>query len=411
MKFINVSECYGEPLEGVRELVEGKTLMSRGEQKFFMQFMKEDRPKKILEIGSNQGGTTAIILHAIEKLQLSAVLHSVDISNFEDTMRHTVDHSLGVVCPHWNQESWKIYCNTTVAGVVDEIGSDIDFCILDAAHSLPGEVLDLITILPYLKDGTIVVLHDIRLGSRGMRRNAIATNILFSTVVAEEKFLPLDDLGNIMNIAAFRITKTTRAHIHNLIQALSLPWAYSVSEAHWNLYTKVVRAHYADQYDFFLKSCTYGQKTGTSTVNNWDFEKQKQLLTKNGSVELDETNQNCVVFWGYGGEMQRILRNQAPWYIGGLLSENSAKQYLALRNRQYFVDAKLESPPNVHKPEFIKTLKETLVAVIITPVDESICNEIKKELLEMEILSEKIFFAKDFLLGEKETLNYPTGVL
>lgn len=181
--------------------------------------MKDDRPKKILEVGTNMGGTTAIVLHTIEKLKLNAELYSVDLGDFEKIMRETIDTSLGVVCPDWNQKAWNIYCNTTVAGVLDEIGGDIDFCILDVAHALPGEVLDILCILPYLKDSTVVVLHDVRLGTRGMRRNAIATNILFSSVVAKEKFLPLNDAGEIMNIAAFRIDNSTREHIHNLIQA------------------------------------------------------------------------------------------------------------------------------------------------------------------------------------------------
>ena len=44
--------------------------------------------------------------------------------------------------------------------VIDEIGSDIDFLILDTLHIVPGEILDFLVCLPYLTKDAIVVLHD-----------------------------------------------------------------------------------------------------------------------------------------------------------------------------------------------------------------------------------------------------------
>jgi len=103
--------------------------------------------------------------------------------------------------------------------VIDEIGGDIDFVILDTVHYTPGELLDFLVMLPYLKDNAIVVLHDVALNQRNNRLHkpdAHATGLLFSAVVAEEKFLNYKSMGKYPNIGAFRINKQTRSNIKNI---------------------------------------------------------------------------------------------------------------------------------------------------------------------------------------------------
>lgn len=112
-------------------------------------------------------------------------------------------------------------------------------------------------------------------------------------------------------------------------------------------------------------------------------------------------------FGGYGGIMNRTLEQQKPWYFLSLASADLRKQYLSLQSRRYFVDA---DPAIVNTLESIMTLGENMVAVIITPENIAIQDAIKKELEKMEIPSEKVFLIDDFILGEKTTLNYPTGV-
>lgn len=406
MKFINARTCYEAPLEGVSELVKGKTLMTEGQQKFFLEFMKEERPTKILEIGTNVGGTTAVILHAMEKLKLNAQLHSVDLGDYEATMRKTVDESLGVVCPDWNQEGWNIYCKTTVAGVLEEIGQGIDFCILDAAHMVPGEILDFLTILPFLKEGTVVVLHDVRLSQRGVRRTGIATNVLFSAVVASEKYLPMNDSGVYMNIAAFRVGALTREHIPNVIQLLSLPWAYTMGQKHLDDYRVMWEKYYPEWADYIQQTCDFGCSMGTDPVGNWDYEKTKALLTADLSHDLGDGNERCIVFMGYGEDMFLLSEQyMTHCYFSPLAGEKLANDYQKIKNRCLYVD--LERKPEYQ--DYLQELGENMVAVILIP--EEAQTQLKEALVNMGIASEKVFLPKDFVLGEKESLNYPTGVL
>jgi len=128
--------------------------MNEFESAFLCGSLKKFRPKKILEVGVAGGATTAIILQALEDLGEPYEMHSVDVaekfysdnskpSGFLATLakekifgklRGTHEFHLGKVLPQ----------------VIDEIGGGIDFVVLDTVHKLPGEVLDLLAMLPYL---------------------------------------------------------------------------------------------------------------------------------------------------------------------------------------------------------------------------------------------------------------------
>ena len=55
----------------------------------------------------------------------------------------------------------KAYTGNTTAAFIEEIGGDIDFVFIDTAHVMPGEVLNMIEIFPFLKKGAIIAFDDI----------------------------------------------------------------------------------------------------------------------------------------------------------------------------------------------------------------------------------------------------------
>ena len=44
---------------------------------------------------------------------------------------------------------------------LDKLNIKFDFLFLDTTHYTPGEIINLIEIMPFLNEGPIVVLHDI----------------------------------------------------------------------------------------------------------------------------------------------------------------------------------------------------------------------------------------------------------
>ena len=60
---------------------------------------------------------------------------------------------------------FKVLCFLYILSI--GLAFDIDFIIIDTVHFMPGEFLTFLTALPQLKDGCIVVLHDIHLNMVG----------------------------------------------------------------------------------------------------------------------------------------------------------------------------------------------------------------------------------------------------
>ena len=78
--------------------------------------------------------------------------------------------------------------------------------------------MDFLAILPYLKDGAIVCLHDVAMQQYFYDApDAHATGVLFAAVSGEKylSFVPknLNPTDEYPNIAAFRVTEETRKNI------------------------------------------------------------------------------------------------------------------------------------------------------------------------------------------------------
>lgn len=144
----------------------------------------------------------------------------------------------------------ELYLGKYLPQIIDEIGDDIDFVILDTVHSLPGEVLDFPVMLPYLKDGAIVVLHDVRHNQyRPKVWHGYATAVVLSAVTSEEKFLNFEPEAEnrpycYSNIAAFSISQRTREYIENLFFSLVITWHYVPDEKQLGIYREFYKEHY-----------------------------------------------------------------------------------------------------------------------------------------------------------------------
>ena len=58
-------------------------------------------------------------------------------------------------------KKWKLYIGNTTSSFIEDIGGNIDFVFIDTAHVMPGEVLNIIEILPFLKKNAIIAFDDI----------------------------------------------------------------------------------------------------------------------------------------------------------------------------------------------------------------------------------------------------------
>lgn len=229
------------------------TEMRDWELGFLCGLIKTYLPQKIVEIGVAAGGTSTVILNCLRKLALQPEFHSIDISEkfYRDSKLETgyllkgylENNDIDFVIDH------KFHLGCCSVDVLDNIvGRNIDFLILDTMHILPGEILDFLACLPYLKNGAVVVVHDIALSHISRDSfDAFATKILMDVVNAD-KLYQVNPEFEMPTIGAFQITEETRKDIINVFAALAINWSYMPDQESIDKYRK----HYERFYD---KSC------------------------------------------------------------------------------------------------------------------------------------------------------------
>ena len=207
------------------KLVPERTIseMTYLERCFLNGIIRQTKPKKILELGVSAGGSSAIILNAIKDFD-NAKLYSVDytekwyVDNSKD-VGFIIDEKFSNL-----KNKWKLYTEGTAAKFMEEIGGEIDLCLIDTMHVNPGEFLDFLIVLPYLKKNAILILHDIALHYSNKFR---ATNgILFSCLKGKKLSFNEGLWNRFANIGAVILDENIKDNILDYLYLLTLPFEY-----------------------------------------------------------------------------------------------------------------------------------------------------------------------------------------
>ena len=166
---------------------------------------------------------------------------------------------------------WSLHLGVDVAEIIeDQIKDGIDFLLLDTAHVHPAETLSFLSVLPYLKDDAVVVLHDVNLFTdpAPAHSKSYATKLLLDIVVADKVTLKDFKDGYIYpNIAAFQINEDTRKYISDVFRSLFFPWGMEVSERVLQATEKIFQEKYpAELHTLYLKSIKQNQNLYRLTV-------------------------------------------------------------------------------------------------------------------------------------------------
>ena len=131
----------------------GDSLMTEQDCYFLNGLIRYYKPKKLLEVGVNYGGSSALMLNAIQDIN-DSFLYSVEVK------RRRVGRVVFKKFPQFLNK-WKLFKGNIAAKFLPLIGVKFDFVLIDTLHVAPAELINLIEVLPFVKPGTIIVFHDI----------------------------------------------------------------------------------------------------------------------------------------------------------------------------------------------------------------------------------------------------------
>lgn len=187
---IRYEDFERERLDPIYDTVAPYSEMKKNERYFLSGIIRAMKPKKILEVGVANGGGSAIILSAIRDID-GAELYSVDYT--ENSYKYPDKPSGFLVDEKFPElkDKWRIFRGGDVSRYIEEIGGDIDFLMLDTVHTHPWETLNFLCVLPFMRNDSFTVLHDISVFANPDDRYALACRYLFGQLFLMRKLRPL----------------------------------------------------------------------------------------------------------------------------------------------------------------------------------------------------------------------------
>jgi len=223
---------------------------------FFHGLIRKIKPRKIVEIGVSRGGSSALILNAIKDIK-DAKLFSIDysINCYKDTNKKT-GYLVKEKFPEL-MDKWTLYTGGITSEFIENIGSGIDFAFIDTKHVTPGEMLDWLMVLPFLKNESIVVFHDTfflyNKKTITKAKKHTSNNQLLCYIRGK---LILPKYGNSIfyrNIGALKLAPNQNKYYYQYFLALGIQWEYMPKEKELKLMRDFIIKYYgkiyADIYD------------------------------------------------------------------------------------------------------------------------------------------------------------------
>lgn len=226
--------------------------MDEIEKRFLFGLIRHFKPKDIIEVGVASGGGSGLILSAISDCP-DATLTSIDLATTPFKFKN---EKIGFVAQrkYNDNEKWNLISGKDSSEVIEGLDKKFDFAIIDTAHTHPVETLNFLTVLPFLKKGAIVVVHDISLYLLNSAHHSmyLATRYLFNAVVAKkivpEKYKGLVSYTQLPNIGAFQVSDDTFNYIENVLSALYVPWGMVPEKRILDSVSGIVERHFPQKY-------------------------------------------------------------------------------------------------------------------------------------------------------------------
>jgi predicted O-methyltransferase YrrM len=365
MQIQKISSQTQELIATLNPIYNSFSEMTPSEQEFLTDIVRQYKPKKLLELGVASGSSSVLLLNAI-KDSPDSHLTSIDYSipYYRDKTKNS-----GFVVDEYPQlkPKWTLYTGGVAAKFMDNIGENIDFCFIDTMHALPGEVIDFLLVLPYLKPEAVVVFHDTNLQTWGNWPQCTSNNMLVSAI-SGEKVVP-ETFENVFfhntlktdfqmyfpNITGIILDGTQQDKIWDIFNLLTQKWKYALKSEDVSFIKASLKKHYSEFYvKMFDNILNYQMNIAKNDRTIQDLIKEHKELVDKG---LQEETKTLQTFSEKQSEL--ILRNiettasKTDITISGESIQQKIEQYIKEQN---------DSCTSLSKQNF-STLKSNLDAI------------------------------------------------
>lgn len=231
--------------------------ISEDDARFLSGLLSCIKPRSIVEIGVASGWSSTVILNTLSQLNgqrghKDPWLTGVDLSAdyYVDKSIRTgaaVEQIVPELMPHY-----RLLTGRYSFQAMPEVGK-VDFAFIDAHHAHPWAALDLIAVLPFLKPGAWVALHDINLCTfpRHEHRNRAPFYLYYLWKGAKVHSSP-----KIPMIGAIKLPETPLDCFEDILEVLVTPWELAIPEKHLELWVDFVRRYCgAERAETFRTCC------------------------------------------------------------------------------------------------------------------------------------------------------------
>lgn len=224
----------------------------KDEQYFINGIIRKHKPKKCLEIGVARGGSAVLILNALKDIKGSFLI-SIDYNTklFVDKRKRT-GYIVNKYFPELNK-NWKIFTGDLAHKFLEKLNIKFDFVFIDTSHYTPGEIINIIEVMPFLNNNAIVVVHDITWHHKFIFTNIIEevkftpTQIYIMSTLVGKKVIFQSDKPIIGNIGAVFLEKNQENYYISYFLLLLSFWEEMLSENQINDLKIFIKKYYKNE--------------------------------------------------------------------------------------------------------------------------------------------------------------------
>lgn len=236
---------------------------------FLNGLIRKIKPKNCLEIGVANGGSSILILNAIKDIKDSFLI-SLDLNNqsYRNSSLKT-GNRVESFFPELKNK-WSLYTGFLPHIFLDQLNIKYDFVFIDSAHVAPGEILNLIEVLPFLNDNAVIAVHDIfwhftrKETPPPIEVKFTPSNIYLISALYGEKVIFKNEIEN---IGAVFLYNDQKQHYLDYFLLLNSFWEYMPSDTQIKELRVFIKKYYNN--NFYLKLFDHSVQNNKIHINKF----------------------------------------------------------------------------------------------------------------------------------------------